>query len=212
MRNAAFAAITSAALFLSSTGILVAEGMPPKPADGIRDEARAFSESAHAQLAAEMRSSGQVLHCDVWLLASTFLTSEENLRSYSREVRRAWSGDNDAILLAYDRASDKQFITFSPNVWDRYPSADLVFLMHSSAMVLAEKERPLSDRLSQMMGETLTRLEALEKQRLNMQQPMHPGDIHLAKMYVAGLAVPILILLVLGSVARRRDAAADDTA
>jgi hypothetical protein len=209
MRNAAFAAITGLVLLCSSAGSLAAaDQLPARPSDGILDDTRAFTEAEHAQLAAQMRDTARALNCEIWLMAGTFLISGDNLRSYSRELRRSWSGEGDALLLAYERASDKQFLSFSPALWERYPSADLVTLMHRNATILAEKERPIGARLSEIMKETLTRLTTLEKQRQRMQQPL-PGDhLRLAKFYGGGIGAAMLVLLVTCGILRRRETAA----
>jgi hypothetical protein len=210
MRNALFAAVAGLSLLWGDAGLVCGQEFPSKPVDGIRDDTRAFTEADHAQLAAKVREAGQILHCDIWLVASTFLTSGENLRGYSRELRQSWSGENDAILLAYDRASDRQFVSFSPALWERYPSASLVSLMHRNATIVAEKGRPVGDRLTQMMQETLNRLTVLEKQRQRLQQTLLPRDhLRLAKLYAGGTGVAMLILLIACGVLRRREVATE---
>jgi hypothetical protein len=157
-----------------------------------------------------MQQAGTALRCEVWLAASTFLTSSDNLRNYSRELRRSWSGEGDAVLLAYDRASEKQFLSFSPGLWEKYPSAHLVTLMQRSVMILAEKENPLEDRLSRIMRETLSHLQTLETQRQQMQQALPADHRQVAIFYSGGLVVAMLALLIVCGILRKREAAVEE--
>lgn len=208
MRKVFCAVITSLTLLGCGQSRLHADDLPAKPADGIRDDTRAFGAATHAALAAEMQQTGQALNCRIWLVASTYLTPGANLRGFARDLRRAWSGEAEAVLLAYDRSSDKQFLSFSPGLWERYSAADLASLMHESGAILLNKQRPLEDRLQQIMHGTLARLKVLEQRRRLTQQPLPGAHYRLARVYAGGLSAAMLALLVACGIRRSREAAA----
>lgn len=188
---------------------LAASELPPAPADGILDDTRAFTdETQKASLAADMRAAGQALKCDVWLAASTFLTSGENISHLTRDLRHLWSPENDAILLVYDRLTEQQTISFSPGLWQRYPSANLFSQMRLNAEILAQQDRPLADRLSQIMRDTLAQLQRLEAQRPQLEQPLPSDHRQMATYFGGATAAVMFFVFIIGTLIRRRQQAA----
>ncbi|MDZ4289785.1 MAG: hypothetical protein U0984_17610, partial [Prosthecobacter sp.] len=140
--------------------------------------------------------------------AGTFLTDGQTLRQYARVLRQAWSGPEDAVLLAYDRSSDAQSLSFSPGLWERYPSASLVTLMQQGAAIMEDKQLPLEQRLERSGRATADRLRVLEKEHRQMSQRLPGPHWQIAKVCAAGLGAGTLILLTLGAAVRRREAQA----
>ena len=194
------------AIFACFTGGLWAAPLPPAPADGIRDNAHALEEPVHARLAQEVRAFEEELPIQFWLCAVTFVPDSQSLRPYARELRQGWSGGGDAVLLAYDRVSDSQALSFSPALWQRYPSASLIMLMQEGARIMAAKDMPLDQRLERSARLTMDHLRVMEREQRQMSRTLPPSHQRLAKICAVLLAAGVLMVLFIGSAARRRDA------
>ncbi|HYF34951.1 MAG TPA: hypothetical protein VD994_06630 [Prosthecobacter sp.] len=199
MRRLAFA------VFVCLAAHLQGAALPPPPADGVWDNAHALEETVHAEIAREFGGFGEELGIKPWLFAVTFVPDSQPLRAYARELRQSWSGGADAILIGYDRVSDSQSISFSPSLWEHYPSAELILLMQAGAAVMAEKELPLDQRLVKSARLTLTRLRELEQERLRMTGILPPSHQRLAKSCAGLLSAAALGLLLLGGTVRKRE-------
>jgi hypothetical protein len=181
-----------------------AEAAPP-PADGIQDETHALSAESHLKIAAEIAAFRRDLGYDVWLTAQTFIEAGKGLRVHAREVRQTWSGHSNAALLAYDRAEDNLSISFSPGLWDLYPSAQLIHLLQQGGLLMADKKKPPEQRLREAMYDLLRGLRTLEKERLKAGRPLTPDHGRLAMAFGLSLLGGAGILLLLGVLVRRWD-------
>lgn len=177
--------------------------VPPAPADGIRDDTRAFSTSAREKLATQMQQVSQQTGMDLWLSAGTFLERGQTVRTLARDLRQAWSGQGDAVLVHYDRATNTLGVSLSAGVWQRFPSAEIVTLIQRSLVSLNSTDQPLESRLEQTMEALMTRLERLERERLIREQGLSSNHFHLALKYALGLAAGALGLALFGWRARR---------
>ncbi|MEQ1749741.1 MAG: hypothetical protein ABL974_09990 [Prosthecobacter sp.] len=176
-----------------------------QPADGIRDDTHALSDSSRRLLADEMAVLKKDLGCDVWLSASTFLGAGQTLRNQAREIRQAWSGDADAVLLAYDRATDALSLSFSPVIWKRYPTARLIQLIQKSGRLMTDKTKQPEQRLLESMRGMMSGFRKLERERITSEQTINNEHRRLAMTFSLSLLVGALVLAVLGVLARRRD-------
>lgn len=175
------------------------------PADGIADDTHALSDSSRSLLVAEMTAVRKDLGIAVWLSAGTFLESGQTLKNQARELRQTWSGGADAVLLAYDRATDTQSVSFSPELWRRYPAAGLVHLLQKGGSMMADKGKPPEQRLRESMLALLKGLRGLESDRLKTEQTFSRDHRRLAQAFGLSLLVGAVVLALLGVLARRRD-------
>jgi hypothetical protein len=175
------------------------------PADGIQDDTHALSDSVRLLLVQEMASFKKETGCDAWLFAGTFLESGQTLKNQARELRRTWSGEADAVLLAYDRATDTQSVSFSPEVWRRYPAAGLVQIIQKGGLLMADKSKSPELRLRESMRGLLRGLSHLERARLKTEQSFTRDHRRLAQAFGLSLLVGAVMLSLLGALARRRD-------
>jgi hypothetical protein len=196
------------AFFISVATALPTASLPPPPEDGIRDNAHALEEETHARMADAFRRFEAEHDVKLWFCAVTFVPDSQPLRSYARELRQAWSGEGDAIVIGYDRVSDSQSLSFSPAVWNRYPTADLIMLMQAGARIVANQDVPLDQRLEKSVMLTLDRLRELERERARMTHTLPASHLRLAKACTGVLAAGSLGLLVICGAARKREARA----
>lgn len=179
--------------------------LPPPPADGIRDDTRAFSAEAKKDLAARLRQTAALTGVDLWLNAGTFLEAGQTVRTLARDLRQAWSGHRDAVLVHYDRATNTLGVSLSAGVWERYPSAEIVTLIQRCLVAIHPADPPLEQRLTETMEVLMTRLQRLEQERRVGQQSLSPNDMRLAALVVPGLAAGMLMLALCGWLVRRRE-------
>lgn len=181
-----------------------AQNLPAAPPAGVRDDTRALTEGARAELERKIAISRQDLGADIWLNADTFLPEGKTLGAHARQLRQSWSPDRDAVLASYDRASDTMAVTLSPGMWRRYSAAEIVSLIRQSLKSVSQKGVPLETRLTQTMGELLQNLKTLEQSRQTSLVTLSRHHLKLAAAYVPVLAVGAVSLLVLGTLTRRK--------
>jgi hypothetical protein len=186
-------------------GIAAAAELPPAPANGLRDNAHAMDDATEARLASELQRFHQEFGGRLWVTAVTFPPDGQTLRQHARELRQHWSGDEKAVLLAYDRVSDGQALSFAPALWEQYSTTDLVMLMHQGALIMADKATPLEQRLEKSAMLAMTRLRQMETQRARMETVMPPAHQRFAKVAGAALGAGALGVLLLCGHTRRRD-------
>lgn len=192
------------AVFLAAS-LLAAQDLPLPPTDGVRDDTRALSEKAHAELSQALAASRAKMKAEIWFTSDTFLPSGQNLRAYARNVRIHWSGNKDSLIMAYDRSSDSHLLSFSPSLWNRYPSAEIIDLMQVNARLMANKAQSPEDRLLQVSHQTFQRLAKLEKEREQSSVALPPSHLHLGRMFALGLAGGAFGLFLVGTISRKRD-------
>jgi hypothetical protein len=190
---------------LSLAALASAQDHPTRPANGLRDDTRALPAQRQAELAGEIAACRAALQADVWLNAGTFLPSGQTLRSQARDLRQHWSPDRDAILLAYDRASDSLALSLSPSLWERYPTAEISALSPRVATLMAAKEQPLDQRLAASLRLVMTQMQHLEKERGTAETTLSADHDRIARIFAVTLASGALVLALLGTFMRRRD-------
>lgn len=186
-------------------GLLRADDLPPSPADAVRDDTRALSADAHQEMVKLAAALKEKIHAEVWFSSDTFIPTSQNLRSYARELRVHWSGDKEALLMAYDRATDSHLLSFSPTLWERYPTAEIIDLMQLNAQLMADKTKSAEARLMAVTRQTSQTLGRLEKERHLSARTLPYLHLHLGKFFAAGLAGGAVLLFLFGTASRRRD-------
>lgn len=175
------------------------------PVDGIRDDTHALSDASHQMLAQEMATLGADLGCSVWLSAGTFLASGQTLKNHALETRLAWSGQADAVLLAYDRSGDTQSLSFSPAFWKRYSTSGLIRLIQQGGLIMADKSRTPEERLKASMKNLIEGLRALERERIISAQTFTRDHARLARFFGVCLLAGAALLACLAGFKRRHD-------
>lgn len=178
---------------------------PPAPKDGILDDTHALSAEAHQKLATQIADFRRDLGYDVWLVTSTFLSSGQTVRYHSRDLRKAWSGTSDAILLAYDRGTDRAAISLSPSIWNRYSASALSSLMLTGGAIVSDANKMPEQRLTDFMGMLLRGMRSIQLQQTKMEESFTPDHRRLAIAFGTASAAVALVLFMLGVRSRRQD-------
>lgn len=189
--------------FILAASLTAARETAP-PADGIRDETRALEAGTRAALAAETTRARAALGCDFWLSAETYSGAGKNLRAHARDLRRAWSGDKDAVLLAYDRASGQSGLSFSPGLWEKHSPAALATVAMEINGLMADKAAPLDARLAASMRALLRRAADMEAGRRRAARTLSIQDRRLAAWFAPVLGGGALCVFAAGLLLRRR--------
>lgn len=197
----------TAALWLLLAGCALGQGQPP--ADGVLDETRALTTETRRQIAEELRHFRADLKCEAWITASSFTPAGVTVRRQAQTTRRAWSGDRPAVLMGYDRATNSIGMSFSPALWQRYPSAELVEIMQETSRIFANEALSLDERLALAARSWMDRLRALESVQLRQTLLIQQDEKRFAVVVAAVLAGLAFVAALLGLLSRRRAASAE---
>jgi hypothetical protein len=192
------------ALLVGCLAGLSAQEARPAPVDGIRDDTRALAADARQKLAAEMAAFRARHGIDVWLVAETFQMQAGGLKDRARLLRQAWSGDRDAVLILYDRSSDREYTSISPGLWEMLPSAGIYQLHTSLHEVMTDRKKPSETRLAEAAAILLKGIAGM-KSREAMTTNLFTRDYGRMLRAFAGLLLAGAILAwLVGGMARRR--------
>jgi hypothetical protein len=198
--------------FLAFLCLTLAVGLPlsaqeraQAPADGVLDDTRAVSPGARDQLAREIKKFREEFGADAWLVGITFLPKGQDLRAESLALRRAWSGDGDAILLIYDRSTDKESLTISPRIWEQLPTSEIFRLRESLRQITSDKTKTPENRLRDGMLAVMRGLTAIRAREAKVSQVFTRDYFRLAKAFAIALASGAVVFGLLGIFMRRRD-------
>lgn len=179
------------------------------PAGHILDDTRALSSESRDILADELKFFGQDLKCDAWIMTSSFTANGVTIRRQAQLSRLEWSGRGPSVLMAYDRASNGSALSFSPEFWARYPSAELIEIMQETHRVLTNPKLTLDERILVATRAWIDRLRVMESVRIKQTLWIQRGEKRFAVYMAVGLAGTCLLAVVLGIFARQRDARAE---
>ena len=184
-----------------------AQGKPPE--DGILDDARALSSAMRQQIAEELRTFREEVKCDAWITATSFPPANVTVRRQAQITRRAWSGERPAVLLAYDRASNSTAFSFAPEMWDRYPAAQLIELIQEVRTVFADRSLSLDERFALGTRLWTDQFREMETVRLRHSLLLQREERHFAKIVALLLAGGALVAAIFGYASRRQTATAE---
>ena len=158
------------------------------PRDGIHDDARAFGAQTRQVLAWEIVEASARAGCAFWVSVDSYNGSGRNIRRHARDLRRAWSGDADAVLLAYERSSNQLGFSFSPGLWEKHTPAALAVLVHEAGASMSRTDTSLEERLSGAVSVLLEGMRRLEEGRIRSARPLSIADRRLAVYFTPVLA------------------------
>lgn len=185
--------------------MLAAAALPPAPLDGIRDDARLFSDKGRQALASEMRSFTEKTGLAIFVDASTFLPTGTNARARAKALRPVWTGARDGVVICIDRSSqDPPGIELSDAIWNRDSEPEVLAMLDNNLRFFSS--RKLDEALTiegvKMLMQRLTTLEDLARQRTRL---WRPSDTLLAGAFAAILLVGMLLTVVLSRLLRRSE-------
>lgn len=191
---------TGALLLVQEFGAFALE----PPPTGLLDDTHALSDPAHHDIAAEIEALRADIKADVWVTATSFPPSGVTPRHQARNTRRQWSGESAALLIGYDRASNSISLSFSPGLWERYPSSTLVELMRDSGRTITDTKLTLEERLVLIVHHAAKQLLQLETVRIQHQRWFQSDEKRFALILAAVLVGTTLLAAIFGAASRQR--------
>jgi len=179
--------------------------VPVDPADGILDDTHALSAEAHQKLAVQIADFRRDQGYDVWLVTSTFLGSGQTVSQHSRDLRKAWSGPHHAIVLAYDRGSDRSATSLSPGIWNELSASALTQLLQVGSVIMSDANKTTEQRITEFMAKLLMGMREIKHQQAGMDQSFSRDHRRLAIAFATACGIGALVLFFLGVRARRQD-------
>jgi len=183
--------------------------VPPPPADGIRDDARAMSPEARQELAAEMKVFEEKTGIKVVVDTNTYLEQNVGTLDRCRALQDQWIGPRPGVVFCLNRSvKPVPFITFSPALSERYPEPDLSQAAGETTDAMTKVSSP-ENRMPVGVRVMMARLQVLEKAAHRRSQLFHRRDLQMIAGFGAFLIVAGAITLV---IVRKRRKVDDDEA
>jgi hypothetical protein len=189
-------------LFLAlatTAGLVVAQEVQPKSADGLRDDAIVFDATQASDMRAMLAKIRERDGVEAHVATHTFL-SGSNVKEHTHLLMRAWLGETPGFVLAYNRGEGQPAVSLSPAFWRRYPTDEIVQLIQSTGKTLSADVAAPEVRLKKALEHISAALEQMEINRQARDKTLKPGDWKLA----AGLGAAFLFLALLTGLIYRR--------
>lgn len=196
--------IAAACLLLAGRdgALAVAVSLPPAPANGIRDDARAMSAEARDALALEMKAFEQRTGIVIVIDTNTYLDQNVSTMDRCHALLDGWVGRRPGVVFCLNRSvKPVPFIVFSPLLSGRYPEPDLSQAAGETTEAMADGSAP-ENRVPVGVRVMMGRLTILEKDASRRSQLFHRRDLEMMAGFGGFLTVACLITFVL--VRRRR--------
>lgn len=182
--------------------------VPPPPADGIRDDARAMSPDARQALAAEMKAFEDKTGIKVVVDTNTYLEQNVGTLDRCRALQESWIGRRPGVVFCLNRSvKPVPFMTFSAALSERYPEPDLSQAAGETTDAMAKVSAP-ENRVPVGVRVMMDRLRVLEKAAHQRAQLFHRRDLEMIIGFASFLLVVGVITLVI--VRRRRKVEEDE--
>lgn len=171
---------------------------PPRPATGVHDETRLFTDVQKAELEAKLAQIQRRTGVSVFVTALTF-SSDATARDTARRLAAAWCADIPGVVLLFDRGKAGTGLAVSPAVWRDYPADEVTALLGRTDDALSKADAGPEDRLQAAVTVALRELQNMHAARAVRQKPVTPAEMKLAK----ALAVVLAALLLLAALIAR---------
>ncbi len=117
-----------------------AAALPPRPNDGILDEARLLSAAQRTAMAAEVQRLGR--ESDVELFVAAYTLLNEGVQDRARRLRREWASGDRCIVALYRRGEKNLTFSVSDELTSIVPTAQLHEVYQKAAAAAAGREEP----------------------------------------------------------------------
>ncbi len=189
-----------AAAFVLLAGMLEGQTppIPPAPADGIRDDARAMTIEGRKSVAAEMQKFEHRTGIALFVDTNTYLEGDQTAMDRSRALIAGWIGHRPGLVFCLNRgARPVPLIFFSKELSERYPEPDLSLAAAETMESMARVSAP-ENRLPVGVRVMMNRLRALESANASRNRLFHRHDIEMmagfgALLFVTGLIALLII-------------------
>ena len=193
--------VTGLALLLGAgSGALAA--ITPPTASAVLDETRALSPDALTMLQAELTSFEAETGVKLFIKAIPFLDPGSSLRSTARETRRDFCPTGSVALILLERGNGGIGVSHSPELWQRYPMAQMVETLRAALAASADTQSSLEERALGTARAWMKGVRQLELDRRAHQRMLPARERPLQAAFLATLVLGCSGCLLLGNRAR----------
>lgn len=158
------------------------------PASYVHDTTRALEPELQASLESELAR----FHAETGVLllvkAVSFIDPGATMRTSTRIARRELAPEGPVALIMIDRGKNGLGISQSPELWQRYPLAEMVEVLRA-ALVAASDDLPLDEKLVVASRRWLEDIRSLEARRRLGERVIQERDRPLLLAFVCLLGV-----------------------
>ncbi len=169
----------------------------------VDDSTRALDPAHQARLARELRVFHQETGVQLGIKTVPYIDPGVTLRAAVRAARRSFASEGPVAVILVDRGKNGLGISHSPELWQRYPLAEMVEVLRAAlSQASVRTEARLEEKLLAAAGQWMAEVRRLEEQRRNAARLLQAPDkpVLLGSLLVLGGGV----LGVLFLSARRR--------
>ena len=131
----------------------------------VDDTTRALSQTAKAELEGELAAFHSETGVRLTVKAISYLESSLTLRTAAREARLATSGTGPVAIIMIDRGKNGLGISHSPELWQRYPLADMVEVLRGALLAASSREQEVEAKLLATSRQWMADVRVLETRR-----------------------------------------------
>ena len=155
----------------------------------VNDSTRALSPAAQAELEGELAAFHKETGVLLTLKAISYLESGVTMRAAAREARLAAAEEGPAAIIMIDRGKNGLGISHSPELWQRYPLAEMVEVLRSALLEASQREMGVEDKLLATSRRWMADVRALEEMRKRSLPTIQGRELPLVLGFVTLLAL-----------------------
>ena len=143
----------------------------------IEDGTRALTAAKKVELEQEMAAFEQETGVRLGIKTVAYLDPGVSMRTTVREARQNFAADGPVALILVDRGKNGLGISHSPELWQRYPLARLVEVLHGILkQAEADSQKGIERALFIAAKQWMAEIRQLEKERQNAARLMQGSD------------------------------------
>ncbi len=158
------------------------------PESFIFDDAILFQKADKDKLSHSLSETANKTGVSVYVAGYSFLEGEA-ARERATALCSRWLESKPGLVIVFTRGSAQPAVTPSPELWQRYPTDEVVMLMQESARLLGDVFLSPEQRVIRATNLALEKLHTMEAARLARLHHYSTSDVRLAKMLGSMLLV-----------------------
>lgn len=191
-------------LWLTLGGALQsANNLSNAPESFIFDDAILFQKADKDKLSQALTESANKTGVSVYVAGYSFLEGEA-ARERANALCERWLISKPGLVIVYTRGSAQPAVAPSSELWQRYPTDEVVMLMQESGRLLGDMFLSPEQRVLRATNSALEKLQTMEAARLSRLHHVSSSDLHLAMLLGALLIVPAAIFWIAIRMRRKR--------
>lgn len=160
-----------------SLPVLLTTGMAASEPSWLDDTTRALDAEMHARLERELRSFHEQTGVRLGIKTVAYIDPGVTLRTATRVARRAFSANGPAALILVDRGQNGLGLSYSPELWQRYPLAELITVLRAALLKTnADPDAGIETKMLLAAEQWMADVRRLEQQRRNASRLLHAPD------------------------------------